>query len=105
MKITYDELKNDIDNIEVPAQRLGIFNVEIFNRGKYYFFKTLKQNVGDDIGFGLNHYGFGLSRQKYKRSKFHDEEDVCIDESAPRNTQNTPLRVAYKKQNLISRDT
>jgi hypothetical protein len=79
MKLTYNELKAEIDKIEQPAQRLGIFNVEINNKGKHYYFMCLKQSAGSDIGFSLNHYGWmGLPKQNYKRSKFHDEEDVCV---------------------------
>jgi hypothetical protein len=79
MNLSYQELKNEIDKIEVPAQRLGIFDVEVNNKGKKYFFKSLKQNAGNCIGFGLNHYGWlGLPMPKYKQSKFHNSEDVCI---------------------------
>lgn len=76
-KITYDELSSEIDKIPQFNQRLGIFNVQINNRGKKYYFESLKRNYGDSIGFGLNHY-YNLTTQDYKRSKFHDEEDVCI---------------------------
>jgi hypothetical protein len=80
MKLTYDELKQEIDKIEVPKQRLGIFNVSINNKGKKYYFEKLKQNFGASVGFGLNHYGWtNLAKQAYKHSKFHDSEDVCID--------------------------
>lgn len=79
MNLTYKELKNEIDKIEVPEQRLGIFDVEINNKGKKYFFRSLKQNAGSNVGFGLNHYGWlGLPMPKYKKSKFHDSEDVSI---------------------------
>jgi len=79
MKLNYDELKKEIGKIKVPAQSLGIFNVEINNKGKKYSFEKLKENYGGNVGFGINHYGWkGLKKQNYKRSQFHDEEDVSI---------------------------
>jgi len=81
--MNFDEFKNLIESIEVPAQRLGIFKVEINNKGKKYDFRSLKTNVSynDDLfGFGLNHYGWlQLPMPQYKRSQFHDCEDVSID--------------------------
>ncbi len=75
--LTYDELNAEIDKIPQYDQRLGIFKVNINNRGRRYYFENLKKNYGSIIGFGLNHY-YDRTVQKYKSSKFHDEEDVCI---------------------------
>lgn len=81
--LSFDEFKAFIHSIEAPAQRLGIFRLQIKNRGKEYDFDRLKETATfneDNCGFSLNHYGWmNLPKQNYKRSKFHDEEDVCID--------------------------
>jgi|ERR1035437_7759142 hypothetical protein len=81
--VNFEKFKNIIRSVDVPAQRLGIFNVKINNRGKKYDFHCLKESITnneDNFGFSLNHYGWEiLPKQKYKKSKFHDEEDVCID--------------------------
>lgn len=83
-QITFDEYVSLIDTIPQPAQRLGIFNIKINNNNKRYEFHSLKVNFAsrkDLTGFGLNHYGWykHLPKQSFKRSKFHDEEDVDID--------------------------
>lgn len=81
--LSFDEFKAFIHSIEAPTQRLGIFRVQIKNRGKEYDFDRLKETATfneDNCGFSLNHYGWlNLPKQNYKRSKFHDEEDVSID--------------------------
>ncbi len=82
MKLSYDDLERTMFTIDVPENsRTGIFNVEINNMGKKYYFEKLKQTapMKSFLGFSLNHYGWlGLQKQRYKRSKFHDEEDVSI---------------------------
>lgn len=80
-RVDLDGVKEFLSKIEVPYGRTGIFDVKINNRGKKYHFEKLKEtfSIGDFFGFSLNHYGWrGLKKQKYKRSKFHDEEDVEI---------------------------
>lgn len=81
-KLTFDEYKELISSIEVPAQRLGIFRVKINNFNKRYYFECLKESASnnpDSTGLSLNHYGWlNLPKQRYFRSKFHDEEDVAI---------------------------
>lgn len=80
--LNFDELVDFIKSIESPTQRLGIFNVSINNKGKKYEFINLKPthtNNKDFCGFSLNHYGWlNLPMPKYKKSKFHDEEDVSV---------------------------
>lgn len=76
-----DGVKELLSKIEVPYGRTGIFDVKINNHGKKYHFEELKETFSgvDSFGFSLNHYGWmGLKKQKYKRSKFHNEEDVAI---------------------------
>jgi hypothetical protein len=81
--MTFDEFVKEVDSIPVPAQRLGIFRVQLNNRGKVYDFHNLKQTMSgnkDVTGFSLNHYGWlSLPKPKYKSSKVHDSEDVSID--------------------------
>jgi hypothetical protein len=81
--LSFDEFKAFIHSIEAPAQRLGIFRLQIKNRGKLYDFDRLKETATfneDNCGFSLNHYGWmNFPKQNCKRSKFHDEEDVSID--------------------------
>ena len=81
--LSFDEFKTFISTIEVPAQRMGIFRLQIKNRGKEYDFDRLKEtasNNDDSCGFSLNHYRWlNLPKQRYKQSKFHDEEDVSVD--------------------------
>ncbi len=77
----FDEFKELIQKIDAPAQRLGIFRLQINNKGKKYDFHSLKENSGSDnlTGFGLNHYGWlNLPMPQYKKSKFHDSEDVSV---------------------------
>lgn len=82
-KLTFDEYKELISSIEAPKQRIRIFKVKINNFNKRYYFEGLKINANgnpDIAGLGLNHYGWlNLPGQRYIQSKFHDEEDVCID--------------------------
>ncbi len=84
-KIDFEGLKKALDEMNElsPAQRTGIFNVEIKNGARKYNFSSLKVNGGynpDLLGFGLNHYGWmNLPMPKTKKSKFHDSEDVSID--------------------------
>ena len=81
-KLTFEELSDFFDKIPQPSQTLGIFKVIINNWNKKYEFHNLKisaSNNPDYFGFSLNHYGWlGLPMPKYKKSKFHDSEDVCI---------------------------
>ena len=80
--LTFDEFKAFIKTVEVPAQRLGIFRLEIKNKRNKYDFHCLKESENyneDAAGFSLNHYGWlNLPMPKSKRSQFHDEEDVSI---------------------------
>jgi len=84
-KLTFDQFKEIMNSIEVPAQRIGIFRIKINNNNKRYYFTGLKINASYNdnmFGFGLNHYGWlGLPKQSFKRSQFHDEEDVSIEVS------------------------
>lgn len=109
-ELTYKEVFEELDKIDAPAQRLGIFDVKINNRGKKYHFKSLKQNSGGVIGFGLNHYGWlNLPMPKYKRSRFHDEEDVSVDIyenefiscTKVNNTLNNTLNIKAKTFNAV----
>jgi hypothetical protein len=81
-KLNFDEFKKAISEIEVPAQKTGIFNIFLNYKGKKYFFAKLKENYTcnpDYCGFGLNNYGrLGLPMPRYKKSKFHDSEYVSI---------------------------
>lgn len=82
-ELTYGEFKELVDAIPVTAQRLGIFRVKLVNCGKRYYWESLKVSASynpDSYGFSLNHYGWlNLPKQPFKRSQFHDEEDVSID--------------------------
>jgi hypothetical protein len=81
---SFDNLVSFFNSIEVPAQRLGIFRVKITDASnRRYDFHCLKLNMSYNynlFGFGLNHYGWisTLPKQKYRQSKYHDEEDVSI---------------------------
>jgi hypothetical protein len=80
--MNFDELKTFVGLIPAPDQRMGIFRVQINNKGRRYDFHSLKENASSNenvFGFGLNHYGWmNLPKQQFKQSKFHDEEDVSI---------------------------
>lgn len=97
-KLTFDQLRELIDTIPQPTQRLGIFKVKINNYNKRYEFHSLKVSASynpDVQGFSLNHYGWlGLPKQKYHRSKFHDEEDVAI------HLERSEFEYAYKVENF-----
>jgi hypothetical protein len=80
--MNFNEFRTFISEIEVPTQRMGIFNVTIDYDGKKYHFYRLKENYSDNddlFGFGLNHHHTNCSEQPTKSSIFHDDEDVCID--------------------------
>lgn len=81
--LSFDELKEYLDEIPQPNSRVGIFDLTINNRGRKYSFERLKTNFSlneDLLGFGLNHYGWlHLIMPSIKKSKFHDDEDVCVD--------------------------
>ena len=98
-KITFDEFVQLIATIPQPNQRLGIFNIKINNCQKRYEFHSLKVNYSnnpDVTGFGLNHYGWfaALPKQSFKRSRFHDEEDVSI------GINRDEFEYAYKVENF-----
>jgi hypothetical protein len=84
--MSFDEFKlilTGLSNAYGKPGRFGCFYVAIDNNSHFYFFEKLKmsQTMNNDIcGLSLNHYGWQpLAKQQYKRSKFHDEEDVSID--------------------------
>lgn len=79
--MTFDEFKNFIDSVPAPAQRMGIFNLDIKYKGKTYNFHSLKQNASfntDLTGFGLNHHFGNIRELPTKSSIFHDSEDVSV---------------------------
>jgi len=79
---TFDQFKEFIGAVDVPAQRTGIFNLDIRYRGKNYIFNDLKENAGhnEDLhGFGLNHHFGCIQELPTRKSIFHDSEDVSID--------------------------
>ncbi len=78
----FNEFRSFIRSIEVPKQRMGVFNLEIIHEGEKYHFYNLKENCGynDDLfGFGLNHHFENCAEQPTKNSIFHDSEDVSVD--------------------------
>ena len=78
----FNEFKSFIKSIDVPTQRMGIFNLNINYNRRNYSFRSLKENysANDDLfGFGLNHHFENCAEQPTKRSIFHDEEDIDID--------------------------
>jgi hypothetical protein len=71
-KLTFDELSAKIAEMKPPISAL------INNQGHGYHFHGLKPSVSfspDLCGVGLNHTN---QPQRYKRSRFHDSEDVDI---------------------------
>jgi hypothetical protein len=77
----FNEFKSFIKSIDVPAQRMGIFNLTINHDGKTYYFNSLKENYSgnDDLfGFGLNHHYTNCAEQPTESSIFHDSEDISI---------------------------
>lgn len=80
--MTFDEFKDFIKTIPAPAQRMGIFSLDIKYRGQTYNFHSLKENASynDDLtGFGLNHHYGNVRELPTKKSIFHDSEDISID--------------------------
>ena len=83
--MNFNEFTKLIQDVDCPAQQLGVFRLEINNKGKKYDFHHLKENINlgdhsDLFSFGLNHYGYlHLPMPRYKRSQFHDREDVCVE--------------------------
>jgi len=80
--MTFDEFKDFIKSIPVPAQRMGIFNLDIKYNGDNYNFHSLKENASgnaDLTGFGLNHHFGNVRELPTKESIFHDSEDISID--------------------------
>lgn len=80
--MTFEELKDFVNSIDTPSQRLGIFDLTIYYRRKWYIFVNLKLNAGNNpelLGFGLNHHFDNIKDLPSKSSIFHDSEDVCID--------------------------
>lgn len=82
-RLSFDEFRHLIDNINYPAQRVGIIRIKINNNNKRYYFEGLKLtgSFNDDLtGFSLNHYdSLALPKQSFKQSKFHSYGNVCID--------------------------
>ena len=79
--MNFNEFKSFIKSIDVPAQRMGIFNLKINHNGYDYNFHSLKENYSgnDDLcGFGLNHHFENCSEQPTKSSIFHDTEDIDV---------------------------
>ena len=77
----FNEFKSFIKSIDVPTQRMGIFNLKINYDGNDYNFHSLKENYSgnDDLcGFGLNHHFENCAEQPTKRSLFHDREDIDV---------------------------
>lgn len=80
--MTFDQFKEFVKSIPVPAQRVGIFNLCITYRKNTYSFYSLKQDVsydGDLMGFGLHHHFGNIRELPTARSIFHDSEDVSIE--------------------------
>jgi len=102
----FDEFRLLIENIEAPKERLGIFRVEISNKGREYDFHCLHPTEGynkDLFGFCLNHYGWlNLPMPAYAKSQFHDCEDVDIDiwrKDFIEATQTEEKKIALKMKN------
>ncbi len=80
--MNFNEFKDFIKSIDVPVQRMGIFDLDITYKGKQYLFTSLKENASfnDDLmGFGLNHHFGNIRELPTKSSIFHDSEDVSVD--------------------------
>lgn len=98
-RLNFDEFVTMVNGIDAPNQRLGIFNVKINNCHKRYEFHKLKVTASNNpniTGFSLNHYGWfaELPKQNFKKSRFHDDEDVCI------HIERSEFDYAYKVNNF-----